>query len=79
MAWRDGVQVWNIQNINTAKTCLAGQPLGSIACDKTFFGVGMYAAPNELKYQAAFFDDIIMSDSPPDFIPSAPVNLKVNY
>ena len=64
-AWRDGVQIWNVQNINTAQTCMPGNPIGSIACDKVFFGVGLYSSPAEANYQAAFFDDIIMSDSPP--------------
>ncbi len=78
-AWRDGVQIWNIQNINTAKTCVHGQPFGSIACNKTFFGVGMYAAPNDAAYQAAFFDDISMSDTAPASanLPNPPSGVRI--
>lgn len=76
-AWRDGVQIWNIRNINTAQTCLPGKPLGSIACDKTFFGVGLYSSPDEAEYQAAFFDDITMSDSGVGSNLGAPLNLRV--
>jgi len=78
-AWRDGVQIWNVQNINTAQTCLPGNPIGSIACDKTFFGVGMYASPDEADYQAAFFDDIIMSDSSVASRRSISINLRIIY
>ena len=56
-AWRDGIQIWDVHNINTAQTCMPGQPIGSIACDKVFFGVGMYASPNEANYQAVFLFD----------------------